>query len=106
MNPGGSRLPRIKHTQSCANAPIEGVARLCTAWVGVRLTGRPPPHGVKTRGRRPFALVTDVASVKQVDGTMGGPVETDDALDECGCAPSPRERRLLWPSMSRRGALG
>lgn len=33
-------------------------------------------------------------------------METDDALDECGCAPSPRERRLLWPSMSRRGALG
>ncbi|MFE7845350.1 peptidoglycan DD-metalloendopeptidase family protein [Microbacterium sp. NPDC057407] len=33
-------------------------------------------------------------------------METDDALDECGCAPSPRESRLLWPSMSRRGALG
>ncbi|KRB37178.1 peptidase M23 [Microbacterium sp. Root180] len=33
-------------------------------------------------------------------------METDDALDECGCAPSPRERRQLWPQMSRRGALG
>lgn len=33
-------------------------------------------------------------------------METDDAFDECGCAPSPRERRLLWPAMSRRGALG
>jgi murein DD-endopeptidase MepM/ murein hydrolase activator NlpD len=33
-------------------------------------------------------------------------VETDDALDECGCAPSPRERRQLWPQLSRRGALG
>ncbi len=33
-------------------------------------------------------------------------METDDALDECGCAPSPRERRQLWPQLSRRGALG
>ena len=33
-------------------------------------------------------------------------METDDALDECGCAPSPRERRVLWPAVSRRGALG
>jgi murein DD-endopeptidase MepM/ murein hydrolase activator NlpD len=33
-------------------------------------------------------------------------VETEHALDECGCAPSPRERRQLWPTMSRRGALG
>lgn len=29
-----------------------------------------------------------------------------DASDECGCAPSPRERRLLWPAMNRRTALG
>ncbi|WP_127818858.1 peptidoglycan DD-metalloendopeptidase family protein [Microbacterium sp. CPCC 204701] len=29
-----------------------------------------------------------------------------DAFDECGCAPSPRERRLLWPAMNRRTALG
>src|SRR4051794_37435206 len=33
-------------------------------------------------------------------------VESEQALDECGCAPSARERRLLWPTMSRRGALG
>lgn len=33
-------------------------------------------------------------------------MKTDEAQDECGCAPSPRERRLLWPEMSRRGALG
>ncbi len=26
--------------------------------------------------------------------------------DECGCAPSPREQRRLWPAVSRRGALG
>jgi murein DD-endopeptidase MepM/ murein hydrolase activator NlpD len=33
--------------------------------------------------------------------------ETRDAIDECGCAPSPRERQALWPaSISRRGALG
>lgn len=31
-------------------------------------------------------------------------VEND--LDECGCAPSPRERRLLWPAVNRRTALG
>lgn len=30
----------------------------------------------------------------------------DDAAEECGCAPSPRERRRLWPEMSRRSALG
>jgi murein DD-endopeptidase MepM/ murein hydrolase activator NlpD len=37
-------------------------------------------------------------------------VELDDAFvdaaDECGCGPSPRERRLLWPAMNRRTALG
>lgn len=33
-------------------------------------------------------------------------MDTDDALDECGCSPSPRERRLLWPAMNRRTALG
>ena len=33
-------------------------------------------------------------------------MESEQALDECGCAPSARERRLLWPAMSRRGALG
>lgn len=33
-------------------------------------------------------------------------MESDDALDECGCSPSPRERRLLWPAMNRRTALG
>jgi murein DD-endopeptidase MepM/ murein hydrolase activator NlpD len=26
--------------------------------------------------------------------------------DDCGCAPSPRERRVLWPAVSRRGAIG
>ena len=30
----------------------------------------------------------------------------DDASADCGCAPSPRERRLLWPAMNRRTALG
>jgi murein DD-endopeptidase MepM/ murein hydrolase activator NlpD len=33
-------------------------------------------------------------------------VEPEDALEDCGCAPSPRERRALWPSVSRRTALG
>ncbi|MFH8251559.1 peptidoglycan DD-metalloendopeptidase family protein [Microbacterium sp. B2969] len=34
-------------------------------------------------------------------------VEQDHALEECGCAPSPRERRALWPSLvNRRTALG
>ncbi|MHC3000180.1 peptidoglycan DD-metalloendopeptidase family protein [Microbacterium sp. HJ5] len=33
-------------------------------------------------------------------------MDTDSAHDECGCAPSPSERRQLWPLMSRRGALG
>ena len=30
----------------------------------------------------------------------------DASDDECGCAPTPREQRLLWPAVSRRGALG
>ncbi|MBW9111847.1 peptidoglycan DD-metalloendopeptidase family protein [Microbacterium ureisolvens] len=29
-----------------------------------------------------------------------------DASVDCGCAPSPREQRRLWPSMNRRTALG
>nr|WP_308289240.1 peptidoglycan DD-metalloendopeptidase family protein [Microbacterium trichothecenolyticum] len=29
-----------------------------------------------------------------------------DACVDCGCAPSPREQRRLWPSMNRRTALG
>ena len=33
-------------------------------------------------------------------------MESEKALDECGCAPSPAERRVLWPAVSRRGALG
>ncbi len=33
-------------------------------------------------------------------------MDSQQALDECGCAPSARERRLLWPAVSRRGALG
>ncbi len=32
-------------------------------------------------------------------------MESEQALDECGCAPSARERRLLWP-VSRRGCSG
>jgi len=35
-----------------------------------------------------------------------GLVQTEQDLDECGCAPNARERRLLWPAMSRRSALG
>ncbi|WP_439591197.1 peptidoglycan DD-metalloendopeptidase family protein [Microbacterium sp.] len=26
--------------------------------------------------------------------------------DDCGCAPTPRERRMLWPTMNRRSAIG
>nr|WP_241246036.1 M23 family metallopeptidase [Microbacterium sp. 4R-513] len=33
-------------------------------------------------------------------------VEQDHALVDCGCAPTPRERRALWPSVDRRTALG
>jgi len=33
-------------------------------------------------------------------------VHPDQAQDECGCAPSASERRVLWPTMSRRSALG
>lgn len=33
-------------------------------------------------------------------------MDAENTSDECGCAPSPRERRALWPQMSRRGALG
>nr|WP_243076183.1 M23 family metallopeptidase [Microbacterium sp. SS28] len=33
-------------------------------------------------------------------------MEPDHALEECGCAPTPRERRALWPAVSRRTALG
>jgi murein DD-endopeptidase MepM/ murein hydrolase activator NlpD len=33
-------------------------------------------------------------------------VEQDQADVDCGCAPTPRERRALWPSVNRRTALG
>ena len=33
-------------------------------------------------------------------------MESGQAVDECGCAPTARERRALWPAVSRRGALG
>lgn len=33
-------------------------------------------------------------------------MKTDRDVDECGCAPSESERRILWPSVSRRSALG
>lgn len=33
-------------------------------------------------------------------------MKTDQSADECGCAPSESERRTLWPSVSRRSALG
>lgn len=34
-------------------------------------------------------------------------MEQDHALEECGCAPTPREQRALWPSLvTRRTALG
>lgn len=33
-------------------------------------------------------------------------MDSQQAFDECGCAPSARERRLLWPTMNRRSALG
>ena len=32
-------------------------------------------------------------------------MEPEDALEECGCAPTPRERRALWPAINRRTAL-
>ncbi len=31
--------------------------------------------------------------------------EPSDVAEDCGCAPTPRERSVLWPVMSRRGAL-
>jgi murein DD-endopeptidase MepM/ murein hydrolase activator NlpD len=33
-------------------------------------------------------------------------VDSEKTLDECGCAPTLDERRVLWPAMSRRSALG
>ena len=33
-------------------------------------------------------------------------MDSEKTFDECGCAPSPTERRRLWPAVSRRGALG
>lgn len=30
----------------------------------------------------------------------------DDDAEDCGCAPTPREQRRLWPEMNRRTALG
>ena len=32
-------------------------------------------------------------------------MDSDKSLDECGCAPTPAERRGLWPAVSRRRAL-
>jgi murein DD-endopeptidase MepM/ murein hydrolase activator NlpD len=32
-------------------------------------------------------------------------VDSEKTLDECGCAPSPAERRGLWPAVTRRRAL-
>jgi len=32
-------------------------------------------------------------------------LERLDDADDCGCAPTPRERKLLWPSVDRRTAL-
>jgi len=56
----------------------------------------------------PVARVTDVASVMNVEDRKEGlRVQTEEAYDDCGCAPTPRERSLLWPeSVSRRGVLG
>jgi murein DD-endopeptidase MepM/ murein hydrolase activator NlpD len=37
----------------------------------------------------------------------GGTMPTDDLTeDACDCAPTARERRVLWPAMSRRAAIG
>ncbi|GAA5033891.1 peptidoglycan DD-metalloendopeptidase family protein [Microbacterium fluvii] len=33
-------------------------------------------------------------------------MDPEQSYDECGCAPSAQERRALWPTLSRRGALG
>ncbi|GAA1919234.1 hypothetical protein GCM10009775_09750 [Microbacterium aoyamense] len=33
-------------------------------------------------------------------------MDPQQAPDECDCAPTARERRLLWPSMNRRSAIG
>jgi hypothetical protein len=32
-------------------------------------------------------------------------VDSDKSLDECGCAPTPEERRGLWPTVTRRRVL-
>src|SRR6187551_2069476 len=53
----------------------------------------------------PVAHVTRVASVREVDLARGGPVDSDKSLDECGCAPTPEERRGLWPTVTRRRVL-
>ena len=53
-----------------------------------------------------LAHVTHVASVNRVVPTGEVRLEPDDVPEECGCAPTPRERRALWPSVSRRTALG
>src|SRR3546814_4046037 len=65
-----------------------------SAWVSRRMCSEP------------VALVTRVATVMRVAGREGA-VVTLDRLDteECDCAPSPRERRMLWPSVARPGAL-
>jgi murein DD-endopeptidase MepM/ murein hydrolase activator NlpD len=43
--------------------------------------------------------------VREVDLATGGSVDSDKSLDECGCAPTPEERRGLWPTVTRRRVL-
>ena len=71
-----------------------------------RLAGAQIPDQGEDGKRHPLARVTHVASVKDVMTRWEDRVDSQEALEECGCAPSPRERRALWPVVSRRGALG
>ena len=87
---------------------------MCPARLRSTLTTWRRPEAAVVRVDATVANVTDVASVKRVVVRGENRVDADQAAvetaletpDECGCAPSPRERRLLWPSMTRRSALG
>src|SRR5690242_15645119 len=100
--PGGSRLPTLKHTQSISNAPIEGGSAPSRADGRKTSMVRIRPIRWRMDWCDAVAPVTDVASVKAGNSREEDPVDSEQALEEeCGCAPSPRERRLLWPAMSR-----
>src|SRR5918994_1031324 len=101
MNPEAHRYRRSSIRNTVRNRQSSPLPRketpISSAWIGV-LSGEEEHHG--SCGGNSVAPVTHVASVREFDSATGGSVEPEKTLDECGCAPSPAERRVLWPTMS------